>query len=233
MVGNNPFSEDDRMLAVALDPETIQVYDPANGKEVYTFHGNRNPRAIQFVKGNAQLVAVYGGSIRLWSIASREELITTLQFEGTGCSTIQDVNQDRVVSITKYFYVIEEQQNRSGLCTFDPLNWSITINEAQRLIAFGGSSKLTVMNINGGSAQEMSGVNRKTIVSVALSPDGTLLAAAFNDHTIHLWDIATGEEKSDLFGHTNTILDLRFTPDGKLLISSSRDGTIRLWGVPS
>ncbi len=230
--GDDPFSKDGRMLAVAFDPETIKLYDPASGEEIYTFQGNRNPKAIRFIKNNAQLVAVYGGSMRLWSITSKEELKTTLQFEGTGCSTIYDVNEDPVVSITKYFYVIEDQQNRSGLCTFEPQGWAVAINEAQGLIASGGSSVLTVRNIHGGSPQAMNDVNRKTIVRVALSPEGTLLAAAYADNTIHLWEIATGQEMGSLSDHANTIIDLQFTPDGRLLISSSLDGTIRLWGIP-
>jgi WD40 repeat protein/serine/threonine protein kinase len=232
ILGDHPFSQNDRMLAIASDPETIKVYDPANGEEIDTFPGNRNPKAIQFIKNNAQLVAVYGGSMRLWSITSKEELKTTLQYEGTGCSTIYDVNEDPVISITKYFYVIEQQQNRSGLCTFDPLDWAVDINETQGLIAFGGSSKLTVMSIHGGPSQEMRNVNHRKIVRVAISADGTLLAAAYEDNTIHLWEIGTGEELGSLYGHTNTITDLQFTPDGKLMVSSSLDGTIRLWGIP-
>jgi WD40 repeat protein len=230
----DPFSQNDRLLAIASDPETVKVYDPANGQETYTFNGDRNPRAIKFIKENAQLVAVYDGAMRLWSMTSKEELKTTLRYEGTGCSTIYDVNEDPVVSITKYYYVIEDQQNRRGLCQFDPLDWVIAINEVQGMIAFGGSSKLTVIRMQGvgSGTQEMLGVNRKDVVRVALSPDGALLAAAYDDHTIHIWDIARREELSNFYGHNNSIIHLRFTPDGKLLISSSLDGTIRLWGVP-
>ena len=79
----------------------------------------------------------------------------------------------------------------------------------------------------------MHSVNQKTIVKVALSPDGALLAAAFDDYTIHVWDVGTQEELGgELYGHSDVITDLRFSPDGRLLISSSRDGTIHLWGVP-
>jgi len=83
----------------------------------------------------------------------------------------------------------------------------------------------------------MHGVNRKNITSVALSPNGDLIAAAFDDYSIHVWDATTREEltsaKDGLYGHSDTITDIRFTPDGKLLISVSLDGTIRLWGVPN
>ncbi|HLO29572.1 MAG TPA: hypothetical protein VK249_10580, partial [Anaerolineales bacterium] len=158
----------------------------------------------------------------------------TRHYEGTGCATIYDVNGDPVVYITNYYHVIANDQNRLGLCSFDVLDWAIAINEDQGLIAYGGSSKLSVLNIQnaGSKAQDMHGVNRKNIVRVALSPDGGLLAAAYDDNTIHIWDVATQEEVSSLYGHTDSITDLQFTPDGKMLISSSSDGTLRLWGVP-
>jgi WD40 repeat protein len=168
-------------------------------------------------------------------MVSGEELKTTRRYEGTGCATIYDLNEDSVVSITNYYHVIANDQNRRGLCGFAPLDWAVAINEDRGLIAYGGNSKLSILDIPnaGGQIRDMHGVNRKNIVRLALSPDGALLAAAYDDHTIHLWDIATQEELGrELYGHSNSITDLRFTPDGKLLISSSSDGTIRLWGVP-
>jgi WD40 repeat protein len=78
----------------------------------------------------------------------------------------------------------------------------------------------------------MSGVNGHNIVSVAIIPDGSLLAAAYDDNTIRVWDIATKDELMILYGHNSPVTDLRFTVDGKFLISTSLDGTIRIWGDP-
>jgi WD40 repeat protein len=71
------------------------------------------------------------------------------------------------------------------------------------------------------------------VVSVAISPDGNLVAAAYDDFTIHVWDANTREEISNLYGHNDTITGLRFTSDNRLLVSTSLDGTIRLWGIPN
>jgi WD40 repeat protein len=162
-------------------------------------------------------------------------LKTTRRYEGTGCATVYNLNQEPVVSITRYDHVVADEKNSSILCNFSPLDWAVEINEEHGLIAFGGSSKLSILGLpnSGGKAQDMHSVNQKTIVKVALSPDGALLAAAFDDYTIHVWDVGTQEELGgELYGHSDVITDLRFSPDGRLLISSSRDGTIHLWGVP-
>ena len=232
--GSDPFSQDDHMFTLAVDSATVKVYNPANGDELFTFNGDRDVKTIQFIRDSTQLVVVYDQLARLWSMVSGEELKITRRYEGTGCATIYDLNEDSVVSITKYFHVVANDLNLRGLCGFSPLDWAVAINESRGLIAYGGSSKLSTVGISntGAQTQDMHGVNRKNIVRVALSQDGLLLAAAYDDHTIHLWDVLTQEEIGELYGHSNSITDLRFTPDGRLLISSSLDGTIRLWGVP-
>jgi WD40 repeat protein len=68
-----------------------------------------------------------------------------------------------------------------------------------------------------------------TVASVAISPDGKLLATGSYDNTVKLWDFATGKELHTLKGHTNQVYTVAFSPDGNLLASGSQDKTIRLW----
>lgn len=66
--------------------------------------------------------------------------------------------------------------------------------------------------------------------SIALSPDGTLIASDAGTHNeIWLWDAATGEQVATLTGHANFVADLAFSADGSRLISGSADGTARVW----
>src|SRR5258705_3148716 len=68
-----------------------------------------------------------------------------------------------------------------------------------------------------------------SVLSVAFSPDGGLLASASSDHTIKLWDPQTGEHLRTLEGHSDLVASVAFSADGGLLASASWDHTIKLW----
>ncbi|KZV86643.1 WD40 repeat-like protein, partial [Exidia glandulosa HHB12029] len=65
--------------------------------------------------------------------------------------------------------------------------------------------------------------------SVAYSADGKRIVSGFIDHTIRIWDAATGPSIATLHGHTNRVYSVVFSPDGTQLASASPDGTLRIW----
>jgi WD40 repeat protein/serine/threonine protein kinase len=69
--------------------------------------------------------------------------------------------------------------------------------------------------------------------SVALAPDGNLLAiASVTGRAVHLWDLAARCERATL-PHEEDVTAVAFSPDGMLLASGCRDGSIRLWDMAS
>src|SRR5262249_38306632 len=66
--------------------------------------------------------------------------------------------------------------------------------------------------------------------AIALSPDEKTLAAA-DSSTIHLWELATGKERSRFTGHRARILALAFSPNGRRLAPGGPDRTALVWGI--
>jgi WD40 repeat protein len=69
------------------------------------------------------------------------------------------------------------------------------------------------------------------IMSVAFSPDGTILASGSWDGMVRLWDAAIGEERA-VVEHTGSVLSVAFSPDGTTLASGGW-GAVRLWDTTS
>lgn len=71
------------------------------------------------------------------------------------------------------------------------------------------------------------------IGGLSLTRDGKTLVVATGDAKIRFVDVATGEVRRSLIGHTNMVYEAIFSSDEKLMGSASRDRTARIWDVAS
>ena len=74
---------------------------------------------------------------------------------------------------------------------------------------------------------------RQSIYRITFSPDGSTLASGGWDRNVRLWDVASGQLKTVLTGHSHNATGVAFSPDGSTLASGSLDKTVRLWDVAS
>ena len=68
-----------------------------------------------------------------------------------------------------------------------------------------------------------------SIISIALSSDGTTLASGAADGTVKLWDMETHTNIATLEGHADGVISVAFLPNGTTLASGSVDNTVKLW----
>ena len=70
----------------------------------------------------------------------------------------------------------------------------------------------------------------ETVMHVAFSPDGKILASSARDKTIRLWRTETGESLLSL-SHPTDPIHLKFSADGKTLIGKDWKGTVSFWDI--
>jgi hypothetical protein len=71
------------------------------------------------------------------------------------------------------------------------------------------------------------------VYSVVFSPDGTRLLSGSEDHTMRLWDIASGRLIRTFEGHSGSIQSVGFSKDGLRVLSASKDTTLKVWNTES
>ena len=72
-----------------------------------------------------------------------------------------------------------------------------------------------------------------SVLCVAFSPDGRLVAAGRWGNIIELWNRSAWTLRQTLTGHNAPVSTVAFSPDGRLLASGSDDKTIKLWDAVS
>jgi len=69
------------------------------------------------------------------------------------------------------------------------------------------------------------------VLGVSFSPRGTLIASAGANHTVRLWESASGDKRGSFLREGNHVRDVSFSPDGLLIASAWGDGAIRLFAT--
>ncbi len=146
------------------------------------------------------------------------------------------------VKVQQMLNELREKEIRHGYAAGNLLNLLIHLGVDLNGYDFSGLSvwqadlrRSTVQNVNLAQTDLAYSSFTQTfsrIESVAISPDGQLLAAAGDGGAIRLFRLPNGETHHLLTGHTNTITSVAFSPDSTTLASTGDDGMILLWTIP-
>lgn len=152
-------------------------------------------------------------------------------------SDISFVDNSRMImaatSAGIYFY---ETTDLSPKYFFDTTGWltAFSLSQDGAWVATGDKNgNLAVWNLSDGKQIALIEGQSPEIISVAISPDKTLLASVAENKIISIWDIGTQKLKFSLSKHLHAfrVNKLLFSPDGKYVVSGGDDFKLKLWDV--
>jgi RNA polymerase sigma factor (sigma-70 family) len=209
------FSPDGRRLATGDEGGVVRVWEGSSGKLEFTLSGHSGGvAALAFAPDGRTLVS--GGwdhSIRHWDLATGKEIRV---IKGVQALTRQGPPVGHTGVVTGVAFSPRGLWLYSGSYDHTICVWETESGRLARVLK--------------APSRVYSSVN-----TIALSRDGTCLAAALGDEGqesfVHVWDVPTGAKVAALRGHRGTVTRLAFSPDGRRLASASGDTTVLVWDV--
>jgi WD40 repeat protein len=113
---------------------------------------------------------------------------------------------------------------RSLACTSPASPWNLCL-------AGGSDGNARLYDLDGKSdapPRALEGQHHGAISSVAFSPDGKACATGSEDHSITIWETASGKPLYHFLAHRGPVTSLRFTPLDQL-VSAGRDNILSVW----
>ncbi|NJL54059.1 hypothetical protein HC928_02085 [bacterium] len=198
-------SADNRLIAASQENGNILVWDAQDNTLLATLQGHRCIiTALTFATEQNQLVSASGdGAVLFW----------TSPISGTYQVLIPPQPPPRAQ---------HDRCRPSNTFSVDDTRtvWSLAIGAADRLLAVGQrEGTITILDLHSGAPihtlvghpTNVDG-QRGVIVRMVFDTAGAHLASTATDHTIHVWDIATGQ-LTTVLTNTGYIGAVRFVPN--------------------
>jgi WD40 repeat protein len=204
-------SPDGKRLASSSEDRTVRIWDVATGKQLHKLDGFPRPVwHLRFLPDNESLAlcAHTGGPVSVYHFPTGR-IIHDLTGEFQPSALLR--HPDGRILLIESVGSVFTSPPRVGIQVWDVM--------ASRII------------------QRFEGHNQRLVCSI-LSPDGRTVATRGDDGYIRLWELATGQQRANIFEGEQTNSTgtqyFAFSPDGRTIASANRrEPRVYLWDVPT
>ena len=241
------FSADGKKLATIGENKAILIWDTETLKHKTTFISDSAPHSelyfdyISFINDWQTLVSNGSSDIQFWNVTTGTHHVELDRLHGysnfafSPDGRIMATNRGNVILVRD----VVEDKLLQKIEMISHVDKCLALSSDGRTVASGhhhytsGKHHYTIdlWDIETGKHKKTLKGHKKSIESLAFSPDGKTLASGSLDNTIILWDVAKGKRKKTLKKHANEIRKVVFSPDGKTLLSYDRSTILKLWEV--
>ncbi|MCI0747389.1 MAG: protein kinase [Verrucomicrobia subdivision 3 bacterium] len=231
------FSPDGRLLAsgAGYADYSVKVWDATTGEARAGLEGHSAwITGLAFSPDGARLASSSADqTVRLWEMNSWQALKT---FRGhlkevhclafvPGGETLASADQDGIINLWRtapdarrtYPVVVPTRSTKPCFSPDETRLFMVDRGEVVtcELATFHESERLPQFGTNNSS--------------LALSPDGRLLAVVDREGGLKVWSVAAQQEVTNLAAHAKGVSNVEFAPDGRMLFTVGLDRTVKHW----
>jgi len=228
------FSPNGKTIVTASSGGTARVWDAESGRELMRLKHDDVVTEAQFSPDGRRIVtASKDHSARLWDASSGREVarfghdaaVSRAVFspDGREVVTASDDGTARLWDATDDFSVASahyrNQMRRDAFLDPDLQRMKLAIARATNH-SLDTSTRRELARLESGGR----------VTDARFSADGTLIVTAAEDHTVRVWDAASGGELARL-QHSTAVESAAFSPDGRHVLTTAQGNLVRLWDL--
>ena len=233
------WSPNGKLIASGSSDKTVQVWDAANGDNMFINHGHTYIVWSVAWSPNGKLIASGSedSTIQLLDSTNGHNVFTFNGQSGSVNTVAWSPDGKRIASGNGAANTVQVWDISTGGNVFTYRGHSYIVNtvawspDGKRIAS--GSYDRTVQvwdAATGGNVFTYRGHSNSVNFmpwSVAWSPDGKRIASGSNDSTVQVWDATNGGNVFTYHGHTGPVESVAWSPDGKRIASGS--STVQVW----
>jgi WD40 repeat protein len=231
------FAPDGQTLVSGGDDGRVRLWEVESGKQLRVLAGKQTSVNTVAFSPDGKMILSSGDdeTIRRWDATTFKPLSTIVRPSGDGAALAISPqgllasaglnNTIRLWDLATAKEVGLTPGHHSGIA-------SITLSpDGKSLVSGSANGKIQQWDALAGKPLREYGEGLHGEVLLSYSPDGKTLAAAA-EHTVRLFDAASGKERGQLSGLPgDPIACLAFSPDSKTLAVGYRNDLVRLWDL--
>ena len=227
------FTADGSRVATVSSDRTVRIWDVAGRRELLAVRGHgKSAVAVDVMPDGTFVTGGYDGAVRRWSPAGDELGRTTIGTRAVALAAHPSERWLAASAATDEVLVLGDGGDEIARVPADDVAASLRWSADGASLVAGTCAGAHVWAADTWERVRTSPLEDagSSVVPVAVSPDGALLAAGWAHH-VGVWRADGDEPAITIDGLPKGVYGLAFAPDARLLAQCGADGVVRVWRV--